>query len=146
MKQGGYIITDMLGAAITAGAPATISGVFAAISADAEKPVVLTGCKIGSTTFKAAYIEPKKSGDDYIFSAYGYNFTVTAADAVTAVLDTEPEAVKVAAVTAANAAEAAGDAPTAAEFHATVTLANANKTAINAIITALINAGFMAAE
>lgn len=82
--MGGYQIINLKNTALTAGTPATIKGVYEAIEGNYDKPCLLHGISIAGTTYPDAYVTPTVSASNYTFAVYGYTFTITGDDVVTA--------------------------------------------------------------
>lgn len=81
--KGGYKLIDLSGVNLSTSAPATVSGIYETIEGNYRKRVVLSNLVIGNTELPEIGIAPMVSGDTFIFSVYGYNFTVADDDSVT---------------------------------------------------------------
>ena len=83
MFKGGYKIIDLKKTPFVAGGPAmTIDGIYDAIEASYEKPLMLAGLKVGGVEYGAAYVVPTLAGSAYTFTVHGYTITVQNTDAV----------------------------------------------------------------
>lgn len=83
MFKGGYKIIDLKKTPFVAGgAEKTIDGIYDAIEASYEKPLMLAGLNVGGVEYGAAYVVPTVSGSDYKFTVNGYTITVKDTDAV----------------------------------------------------------------
>lgn len=85
MAKGGYLILDLYKTPLTSGSATTIAGLWATLNKNKLKRVVLAGLYIGSALYNECDVEVKKDGTSFKFSAYGYDFTLTNADALTPV-------------------------------------------------------------
>lgn len=86
MFKGGYKIIDLKKVPFVAGGdPVTIAGIYDAVEASYEKPIMLAGLNVGGTEYGAAYVVPAISGTSYVFTVHGYTITVQDTDTVTVV-------------------------------------------------------------
>lgn len=81
--KGGYQIVNCGNTAIATGTAVTITGVHEAIEGAYRKPLLLSGVVLDGVEHGDVWIEPTNADGTYTFSAYGHNWTVTAADEVT---------------------------------------------------------------
>lgn len=83
MFKGGYKIIALKKTPFVAGgAEMTIAGIYDAIEASYEKPIMLAGLKVGGVEYGAAYVAPTHAENAYTFTVYGYTITVKDTDAV----------------------------------------------------------------
>lgn len=81
--KGGYKIIDLKKTLFVAGGSAvTIDGIYDAIEASYEKPLMLAGLNVSGVEYGAAYVVPTISSGAYTFTVYGYTITVQDTDAV----------------------------------------------------------------
>lgn len=84
MNKGGYMILDFKDNVLTAGTAKVIDGVYEALEGNYRKRVVLSGLVIGDTEYNDIEIAVTISSSNFVFSCYGYNFTIDDDDKVTA--------------------------------------------------------------
>lgn len=83
MFKGGYKIIDLKKTPFVAGGAAMmIDGIYDAIEASYEKPLMLAGLNVGGVEYGAAYVVPTVADSAYTFTVYGYTITVQDTDAV----------------------------------------------------------------
>ena len=83
MFKGGYKIIDLKKTPFVAGgAEKTIDGIYDAIEASYEKPIMLAGLNVGGVEYGAAYVVPTHAENAYTFTVHGYTITVKDTDAV----------------------------------------------------------------
>lgn len=83
MFKGGYKIIDLKKTPFVSGGEAKmIDGIYDAIEASYEKPLMLAGLNVGGVEYGAAYVVPTIAGGAYMFTVHGYVITVQDTDAV----------------------------------------------------------------
>lgn len=85
MKKGGYQILDLKNAALTSGSKKTITGTFDALDRASQKRVVISGMKVGTTSYNDvdAYFIP--SVNISTGRASGYNGALSIGNASLAI-------------------------------------------------------------
>lgn len=83
MFKGGYKIINLKKTPFVAGGAAMmIDGIYDAIEASYEKPLMLAGLNVGGVEYGAAYVVPTVAESAYTFTVHGYTITVQDTDAV----------------------------------------------------------------
>lgn len=82
MFRGGYKVIDFQDKSITREG-VTVTGVYEAIKNSGRYALQICNVTLGGTAYNDTFISIEIDGDDYIFEAYGYKFTITSEDVIT---------------------------------------------------------------
>lgn len=86
MLVGGYQIIDFNGIAFNTSGTYIPNSYY--LLDKINKVILISGLKIGSKVYKDCFTVAEKEGSNYIFSAYGYKFTVASTNYISATLET----------------------------------------------------------
>lgn len=86
MITGGYQILNFDGIAFNTSGTLIPNSYF--LLDKINKTILISGLKIGSTKYKDCFTVAEKVGSNYVFSAYGYKFTVLNTNYISASLET----------------------------------------------------------